>query len=106
MKPRFILFNRAGVYYSEDTTTGKQHSLRTKDKDEADQHLNAKNEAERQPAINLRIARANLAATDSEIATRTWRIVMGEGARLPPLAALVLFEDVNRATGALPSTAT
>jgi len=31
MKSRFILFKRAGVFYSEDTTTGKQHSLRTKD---------------------------------------------------------------------------
>jgi len=35
MKSRFILFKRAGVYYSEDTTTGKQHSLRTKDEAEA-----------------------------------------------------------------------
>src|SRR5579859_5648955 len=32
MKSRFILFIRAGVYYSEDTVTRKQHSLRTKDK--------------------------------------------------------------------------
>ena len=31
MKTRFIMFNRAGVFYSEDTTTGKQHILRTKD---------------------------------------------------------------------------
>jgi hypothetical protein len=29
MKQRFILFRRAGVYYSEDTTTRKQISLRT-----------------------------------------------------------------------------
>jgi hypothetical protein len=31
MKSRFILFNRAGVYYREDTVTRKQHSLRTKE---------------------------------------------------------------------------
>lgn len=35
MKSRFILFKRVGVFYSEDTTTGKQHSLRTKDEAEA-----------------------------------------------------------------------
>jgi hypothetical protein len=35
MKQRFILFRRAGVFYYEDTTTGKQLSLRTKDEAEA-----------------------------------------------------------------------
>jgi hypothetical protein len=35
MKPRFILFRRAGVFYAEDTTTRKQSSLRTKDEAEA-----------------------------------------------------------------------
>jgi hypothetical protein len=31
MKQRFIMFRRAGVFYYENTTTGKQISLRTKD---------------------------------------------------------------------------
>ena len=35
MKTRFILFQRSGVYYCEDTTSGKQTSLRTKDKADA-----------------------------------------------------------------------
>ena len=35
MKTRFILFRRAGVYYSEDASTRQQHSLRTKDEAEA-----------------------------------------------------------------------
>lgn len=35
MKQRFILFRRSGVFYYEDTTTGKQLSLRTKDEAEA-----------------------------------------------------------------------
>ena len=35
MKQRFILFRRAGVFYSEETATGKQTSLRTKDQSEA-----------------------------------------------------------------------
>ena len=64
MKSRFILFNRAGVYYSEDTVTRKQNSLRTKDEAEALTLLNAKNESFRQPVLNLQIARAYLTASD------------------------------------------
>jgi hypothetical protein len=45
MKQRLILFRRAGSFYSEDTTTRKQLSLRTKDQAEAITLLNTKNEA-------------------------------------------------------------
>ena len=31
MKNQFILFQRNGVFYCEDTATGKQSSLRTRD---------------------------------------------------------------------------
>jgi len=57
MKSKFILFRRAGVFYSEDTTTGKQHSLRAKVEAEALAILHSKNEAHRQPVLNLQIAR-------------------------------------------------
>jgi hypothetical protein len=57
MKSRFNLFNRNGVFYSVDTETGKQHSLRTKDEAEAQTLLHSKNEAHRQPVLNLQIAR-------------------------------------------------
>ena len=57
MKSRFILFNRAGVFYSEDTVTRQQHSLRTKDEGEALTLLHSKNESFRQPVLNLQIAR-------------------------------------------------
>jgi hypothetical protein len=67
MKQRFIMFRRAGVYYSEDTTTRQQHSLRTKDEGEALTLLHSKNEAHRQPVLNLHIARTYLTATDPEI---------------------------------------
>jgi len=76
MKQRFILFNRAGVYYSEDTVTRKQHSLRTRDEGEALTLLHSKNEAHRQPVLNLHIARTYLTATDPEIAKRTWQAPM------------------------------
>ena len=78
MKTRFILFNRKGVYYSEDTVTGKQHSLRTKDEAEALTLLHSKNEAYRQPVLNLQIARTYLTATGPEVAKRTWQVPMDE----------------------------
>src|ERR1700685_231862 len=73
MKQRFIMFRRAGVYYSEDTTTRQQHSLRTKDEGEALTLLHSKNEAHRQPVLNLHIARTYLTATDRELGKRTWQ---------------------------------
>jgi integrase len=78
MKPRFIMFRRSGVYYSEDTVTRKQHSLRTKDESEAQTLLNAKNESFRQPVLNRQIARTYLTATDPETAKRTWQTPMDE----------------------------
>jgi hypothetical protein len=53
MKNQYILFQRAGIFYCEDTASGQQSSLRTKDKTEALRLLNAKNEAVRQPAMNM-----------------------------------------------------
>ena len=58
MQLRFTLFRRGRVYYSEDSVTGSQISLRTKDEAEATTLLNAKNEAHCQLALNLRIAQA------------------------------------------------
>jgi hypothetical protein len=76
MKNRFNLFQRSGVFYCEDTTTGKQTSLRTREKAEAVRLLNAKNEATRQPAMNLQIAQVYLHHSDPALATRTWQMVM------------------------------
>jgi hypothetical protein len=42
MHSQFILFRRAGIYYCEDTTTGKQTSLRTRDEKEARNLLHAR----------------------------------------------------------------
>jgi hypothetical protein len=81
MKSRFILFRRAGVYYSEDTVTRKQYSLRTKEEAEALTLLHSKNEAHRQLVLNLHIARTYPTATDPEIAKRTWQAPMDEMTR-------------------------
>ncbi len=73
MKSRFIMFRRAGTFYYEDTETGKQLSLRTKNEAEAQTLLNAKNEAVRQPALNLQLARTYLTAADPMVQGRTWK---------------------------------
>ena len=92
MKQRFIMFRRAGVYYSEDTTTRQQHSLRTKDEGEALTLLHSKNEAHRQPVLNLHIARTYLTATDPEIAKRTWQAPMDEMTRTKTGPTLIRYK--------------
>ena len=75
MKSRFILYRRklGSMFYIEDTKTRKQESLGTRDRAEATALLNARNEATRQPQLNLLIAKAYLAGTDSGVSTRTWQ---------------------------------
>jgi hypothetical protein len=64
------------VYYAEETATGRQTSLRTKEEGEALTLLNIKNEATRQPAMNLQIAQVYLQHADPTMAQRTWQNVM------------------------------
>lgn len=76
MKPRYRLILRRArhaMFYCVDTRTNKRTSLKTSDPHEAQILLNARNEAARQPMLNLQIARAYLLASDDEIARRTWR---------------------------------
>src|SRR5437867_10821995 len=82
MKARFRMLRRGKVLWGQDSGTGKQETLGTKDREAALRVLHAKNEAERQTAIDLQIARAYLAAADPEIGTRSWRFVMDEMGKL------------------------
>ncbi len=61
------------MFYCVDKTTGKRTSLKTTNKDEARQIVEAKNNSVRQPVLNLQIAKAYLAGSDNGIATRTWQ---------------------------------
>ncbi len=92
MKTRFILFRRGEVYYYEDTVTRKQISLHTRDESEATVLLNAKNESFRQPILNLQIARTYLAATDPEVAKRTWQLPMDEMTKTKTGSTLVRYK--------------
>src|SRR6267378_4667359 len=76
MKTRYRLIRRGirgGAFYCVDTRTGKRTSLRTGSEEEARQIVEAKNQAERQPVLNLQIAKAYIAGTDSGITSRTWQ---------------------------------
>ena len=64
---------RGGMYYCVDKRTGKRASLHTTNEDAARQIVEAKNNAERQPVLNLQIAKAYIAGTDGGINTRTWK---------------------------------
>lgn len=74
MKARYRLTRRGSrgdTFYCKDTKTGQRVSLKTSDAEEAQRIINAKNEAERQPMLNLQLAKAYLLGSDS--AKRTWR---------------------------------
>jgi hypothetical protein len=82
MKQRYQIFLREnGIFYSIDTLTKKRQSLETSDAETAQRLVNAHNEACKQPAINLQIAKAYLAAADTGFVKRTWREVMDEFVR-------------------------
>jgi len=76
MKTKYTLFLRGGIYYSQDSATGQQKSLRTRDEAEALKLINARNEAHRQPVLNLHLARAYMTASDPAFVERTWKAVM------------------------------
>ena len=79
MKLRYRLFlRRKSVYYAFDDTTKTFTSLKTKDKAEAGRLLMAMNEAGKQPAMNLSLARVYLRHSDPMVSVRTWQNVLDE----------------------------
>jgi integrase len=81
MKERYRLIRRGSrglKYYCVDPETGQRTSLKTRNEDEAKQLVLAKNQALRQPTLNLHIARAYLAGSDTGVSTRTWQDAMNE----------------------------
>jgi hypothetical protein len=51
MNAKYTLFRRGGIYYSQDSATGQQKSLRTRDEAGALKLINARNEAHPQPVL-------------------------------------------------------
>jgi integrase len=76
MKTRYRIIrrgNRGDTFYCVDAQTRKRTSLNTSDLKAARRIVEAKNQAEEQPAINRQLAKAYLSGTDHGIATRTWQ---------------------------------
>ena len=78
MKTKLTLFRRNGIYYSQDSNTGRQKSLGTRDETTARKLIEATNEAHRSPILNLQLARAYLSASDPAFLVRTWQTVMDQ----------------------------
>jgi len=79
MKARYRLFlRRKSVYYAFDNDTRKFQSLNTKDRQEAHRLVLTLNEASKQPAMNLRLARVYLQHSDPTFSARRWQDVMDE----------------------------
>jgi hypothetical protein len=81
MKQRYGLLKRPwGVWFLKDKVTGKQQSLGTRSKPEAQKLLHAKNEAHAQPMLNRQMALIYLSATDPSALSRDWAFEMASPA--------------------------
>jgi integrase len=82
MKNRFRLFRhkakRGFIYYLQDNETGKQESLKTTDREKAEQVLNARNIADANPLLSRELGKTYLRASDPSLITRRWEDVMEE----------------------------
>ena len=81
MKLRYRLVrrgSRGGTSYCVDTTMGRRRSLHTSDQADAVRLVHAQNEADRQPVLNLQMAKVYLAGTHGDLITRTWRQAIEE----------------------------
>ena len=78
MRSRYRMFRRNSVYYVHDNLSGKQISLRTRQKLEAEMLVHAKNQAARAPLLNRELGRIYLSASDPDSVIRTWSAVMEE----------------------------
>ena len=76
MKATFRLVRRGNHYYAHSRITGQRESLKTSDADTAQRLLDAKNEAERFPTLNLALGKVFLAARAIALPSRTWGDVM------------------------------
>ena len=97
MKDRYRVFRRGwGTYYCEDLQTGKQETLRTRDKAEAYRLVAARNETEQQPAFSLHLARVYWKAGDPAAATRTWQHTIDEILKLKAGNTLIRWRTAVR----------
>jgi len=76
MKQRYYLYRRRGTFYVQDSRTGKQQSLETKDRNTALRLLEIKRQTAADPAYHQFILKSCLTAQDPLLSRRTWQTVM------------------------------
>jgi len=97
MHQRYRLFlRRKSVYYAFDNVTKTFESLKTKDKAQATRLLVALNEAGKQPAMNLSLARVYLRHSDPMVSERTWQHVLDEIIKLKSGPTQVRWKSASR----------
>jgi integrase len=80
MKTAYRMYRRkrTGVYYIQNNRTREQQSLATTDRGEAKRILDAKNQEQQTPALNLQLGKAFITNADPKMGTRTWQEAMDE----------------------------
>lgn len=78
MKQRFYLYRRGETYYLQDSRTGKQQSLETKNRHEAKRLLEIKRQTSVDQAFNQIILKTCLTTQDPLLSKRTWQAVMDQ----------------------------
>jgi integrase len=76
MKERFYLYRRREMFYLQDSRTGKQQSLETKDRKAALRLLEIKRQTVADPGFNQFILKSCLTTQDPLLGKRTWAAVM------------------------------
>jgi hypothetical protein len=76
MKQRFYIYRRGETFYMQDSRTGKQQSLETKDRKAALRLLEIKRQTVADPGFNQFILKSCLTTQDPLLGKRTWQAVM------------------------------
>jgi integrase len=76
MKQRFYIYRRGETFYMQDSRTGKQQSLETKDRKAALRLLEIKRQTVADPGFNQFILKSCLTTQDPLLGKRTWQSVM------------------------------
>jgi len=79
MKNAYRFFKgKSGYFYIQENSTGRQKSLKTTDRREAEKLLNAANEARQSPDLNLHLGKTYLAHANPDAEKRIWQDGMDE----------------------------
>lgn len=76
MKQQFYIYRRRGMFYLQDSRTGKQQSLETKDRNAALRLLEIKRQSVVDTGFNQVMLKTCLATQDPLLTKRTWQTVM------------------------------